>query len=75
MYHSRRNLSCDLSEDDVKTALLALAHLANFLPQWEAELRRVAAKLDESSGPTLYDEFRRIENPGATLGVILRKAR
>jgi hypothetical protein len=39
-----------LSQDEVRTVLLALAHLFNFLPEWDCELRHIADKLHPSCG-------------------------
>ena len=42
--------------------MLALAHLFNFLPEWDAELHRIAQKLYSSGGSHAYEQFKDIQD-------------
>lgn len=59
-----------LSETDIKVTLLALAHLSNFLPEWEAQLRLIAAKLSGPEGLRLFDRLKNMEHSEAALVAI-----
>jgi hypothetical protein len=52
-------LRVTLSDDERRTILLSLAHLAHFLPEADRELRRIAGKLNAND---LYDRFKNLES-------------
>lgn len=60
MSDSEHSVARGLSADEVRTILLALAHLFNFLPQWDCELRGIAEKLHSSCGAQSYERFKNI---------------
>lgn len=60
------------SGDELKTLILALAHLAHFVPEWNSRFRQIAGKLDAPNGFSLYDDFLNLENPKPVAEEIFR---
>lgn len=57
-----------LSDDEQKILNLGLAHLANFLPEWDSELRSIAAKL--SGGAPLYERLKEMPASGLKIETV-----
>ena len=67
-------LPANLSEDERKATLLALAHLASYLSTWAGYQRGIAGKIDPD-GQALFDEFKELSAGGESIEEILESTR
>lgn len=62
-------MTAQFSDNEEKMLALGLSHLARFLPEWDCQLRSIAAKLN--GGTALYDQLKELESPEGTRASLL----